>query len=480
METTTITTTSLKSTGIMARNKNHSSPRRTPPLPPSSNYNHSHNHNNSRPPPTMNLVIPCEEDTLLPKGFKTTTAMILLVGVVLLVGQGAMVISVRESNRINNNYHLSQRALHEETSSAATAGVTPHLRNPNKQISIPTTNTTISTTELSVEEQDDGGLSDPLGWTSPWTGLEFESYKHHIDTKIKQSRLDMRHDKTKQVCKMPLYDGEYGYELAGMIPWAYWKSQKEQCHVHTQGRPGTKYLYYFSKQHTIQVKSDGLQRQSHSLPKESPFGFNGGNPHFSNDKFPTKGWLPPPYKDFFKRTDISLDKPLMVLSNKYTLEWSGEPRNNIPIRHLQEILKTLSQKYHIVYLRFQDKRLEDRLERKIRESGTLAEYRDKEMIKRFFPSVVLFEELSVGLDLEDINLMLFSLYATGDDFISVQGGNSVVASFFGGRNLIFCEEGPELWNNKGDFTYYHRFSGAKIQIANNTTDFMKFVPQWYY
>uniref|UniRef100_A0A7S0PVG7 Uncharacterized protein n=1 Tax=Asterionellopsis glacialis TaxID=33640 RepID=A0A7S0PVG7_9STRA len=428
-------------------------------------------------PMVRGLSIPCEEDTSLPRGFKTTT-LFLMVVVVLLCGQGlVMFTTVREEVvqvRHTHKQHHHQRALHQEEEKTASSSM--YLRKPQNQSFV--TNKNDDTTTAPFD------LSDPLGWTSPWTGLQFESYKKYIDAKIEKQRRSPTTSHShppKESCRIPLYDGEYGYELAGIVPWAYWKFQHEHCQVHTTGRPGTKYLYYFSQKHTIQVKEDGLQRQSHSLPKESPFGqMNGGDPHFSNDKFPQEGWAPPPYKQFFERADVQLDKPLMVLSNKYTLEWSGEPKNNIPIRHLQEILKTLSQKYHIVYLRFQDKRLEDRLERKIRTSGKLAEYRDKEMIKRFFPSVVLFEELSVGLSLEDINLMLFSLYATGQDFISVQGGNSVVASFFGGRNLIFCEEGPELWNNKGDFTYYHRFSGAKIQIANNTTDFMKFVPQWYY
>jgi len=465
----------------------------------------------TKPSMVRGLSIPCEDDTTLPRGFKTT-ALLLMVGVVLLCGQGlVMFTTVRDElgqlRHVNQHPHhhrpqqQQQRSLYQQQqqekeggedgpskSNKRTSSSMYFLRKPQNQSvmdenSSSTTTTTTTITDPAAPVVD---LSDPLGWTSPWTGLEFESYKQVIDAKIdKQRRRSSRHSSNNhkvEICRIPLYDGEYGYELAGIVPWAYWKSQQEHCHVHTSGRPGTKYLYYFSHTHTIEVKKDGLQRQSHSLPKESPFGkMNHGDPHFSNDQFPTEGeWAPPPYQHFFARTDVTLDKPLMVLSNKYTLEWSGEPKNNIPIRHLHEILKTLSQKYHIVYLRFQDKRLEDRLERKIRTSGKLAEYKDKEMIKRFFPSVVLFEELSVGLDLEDINLMLFSLYATGKDFISVQGGNSVVASFFGGRNLIFCEEGPELWNNKGDFTYYHRFSGAKIQIANNTTDFMKFVPQWYY
>jgi hypothetical protein len=62
-----------------------------------------------------------------------------------------------------------------------------------------------------------------------------------------------------------------------------------------------------------------------------------------------------------------------------------------------------------------------------------------------------------------------------DNFLSVQGGNSVVASFFGGRNIIlavFGDETPEKYN---DYSYYHRFSNASIDVARNGTGFLELV-----
>uniref|UniRef100_A0A7S0KX08 Uncharacterized protein n=1 Tax=Asterionellopsis glacialis TaxID=33640 RepID=A0A7S0KX08_9STRA len=248
----------------------------------------------------------------------------------------------------------------------------------------------------------------------------------------------------------------------------------------TIGRPGTKYLYYFSKEHSIQ-KSQGNepQRSSHRLPKDSPFG---ESPHFNNDKFPTSGWVPPPYTNFFKMTNLKLDKPLLIISNKYTMEWDDGPINHIPIDSLFEILKFLTPRYHIVYNRFKDPRLEDKLEVQLNKNGMseIAPYHDKEMIKRFFPSVVFFEELSENLDTDDVNLLMFALGAEAERFISVQGGNSVIASFFGGTNIIHAVKGPEVnWKSDigGDFSYYHRFSNATIRVEQSGKSFCRAVKE---
>jgi len=349
------------------------------------------------------------------------------------------------------------------------------LRPPNfVQSSMPLNNTKIQ------QASDD---RDPLAWTNPWTGLNFKQYKNRTDEKIKSYRHKTSLSYTN-TCEMPLYDGEFGYELAGMIPWAYHKSIHNDCKMKTRGRPGTKYLYYFSYHHSIEPAKPGRsQRESHRLPRESPLG---ETPHFGDDQFPTKAdWTPPPYKQFFTRkNDIdvleSLDKPLLILSNKYTMEWSDGPTNHIPLETLWEILKFLTPRYHIVYNRFKDARLEDRLEAKIEKNGGVGPYGDKEMIKRFFPSVVLFEELSQNLETDDVNLLMFSLSATADKFISVQGGNSVVASFFGGTNVIHCVRGPEInyhSDHGGDFSYYHRFSNATIEVAKDAIKFCHAVKQ---
>jgi hypothetical protein len=264
--------------------------------------------------------------------------------------------------------------------------------------------------------------------------------------------------------------GEYGYELAAMVPWAY--SKINDCKVKTKGLIGSKYLYFFSN-HT--VDSD-RSRAPVPRPHGHPFG---RRVHFDDAKFQekTKGgvWVAPSFKSFYRRDNIELDKPLVIISNKHAKEWwVDRPVNYIPIDILREVLEHLTPNYNGVYSRFQDKRLVDSQEHL--DSNTLREgYKDKEMIRNEFPSVVLFDELSQGLPPDSVNLLLFSLNSMSDNFLSVQGGNSVVASFFGERNIILAVFGGETPQKYNDYSYYHRFSNASIDVARNGTGFLELV-----
>jgi hypothetical protein len=170
-----------------------------------------------------------------------------------------------------------------------------------------------------------------------------------------------------------------------------------------------------------------------------------------------------------------LDKPLVIISNKYAKEWEFEgPVNYIPVDILREVLTHLTPNYNVVYSRFQDKRLADSREH-LNSNAIREEFKDKEMIRKEFPSVVLFNELSQGLPPDSVNLLQFSLNSMSDNFLSVQGGNSVVASFFGGRNIILAVRGPETPEKRNDYSYYHRFSNASIEVARNAESFLELV-----
>jgi hypothetical protein len=310
--------------------------------------------------------------------------------------------------------------------------------------------------------------TDPQSWITPFIGSGLETFRSRIDTKIRHNVKKL--EKHKNTCKVPTYIGEYGYELAAMVPWAY--SKINDCKVKTKGVVGTKYLYFFSD-HTV---DSNLTRKPRKLPHDHPFG---KRPHFDDTQFQekTKGgvWVAPPFKNFYRRDDIELDKPLVIISNKYAKEWEFEgPVNFIPVNILREVLEHLTPNYNVVYSRFQDKRLED--SREYRNSDRLrGVFKDKEMIRKEFPSVVLFDELSQGLPPDSVNLLLFSLSSMSDNFLSVQGGNSVVASFFGGRNIILTVFGPEIPEKRNDYSYYHRFSNATIDVARNGTKFLELV-----
>ena len=62
-------------------------------------------------------------------------------------------------------------------------------------------------------------------------------------------------------------------------------------------------------------------------------------------------WMPPPYKCIYKNDIVKFDKPILVIHNKYNIEWSDKPINFIEIDTLRYIFNKLKDTYQIVYIR---------------------------------------------------------------------------------------------------------------------------------
>ena len=67
-------------------------------------------------------------------------------------------------------------------------------------------------------------------------------------------------------------------------------------------------------------------------------------------------------------------------------------------------------------------------------------------------------------DGQNYNELQLMLYANCDKFITVQGGTSILASFFGGDNIIFARKGMEI-KKRSYKNWYHLFGGSKIHHA---------------
>ena len=148
--------------------------------------------------------------------------------------------------------------------------------------------------------------------------------------------------------------------------------------------------------------------------------------------------------------------------NKYKKQWDyQEAINSMSIDLLRDILTYLTPKYTILYKRHTLIELQDDMHK----LKAFHNFKDKEMIRKEFPTVVLYDDLQVGLtDVEDQNLLLFGIMSLSDRFLSVQGGSAVVSSYFGGKTTIFIRAGHEALN--GDYNYFHRFSNSSMEWTN--------------
>ena len=249
---------------------------------------------------------------------------------------------------------------------------------------------------------------------------------------------------------------EFGYELACVLPYAY--------HLHTTGElrtttsaTKTNDMYYFSQVHHELYPT---RQEGHPLNVPNP-GIN--CEHMNYDK-----WTPPPYKEHFKGFDFGITKPLLIIHNKYNQEWGGSPTNFLDIQILEKIFKLLHNKFQIIYSRpgnsfiVGDRAIVYDL---VGESTLCCTYGVLESSKLF----VKFQK-----DFNNFNHFQLCLHANCDHFISVQGGNSYLASYFGGSNIVYAIRGEEVCHNSFG-GYFRKFSGCDVCRASTYSEVVALV-----
>lgn len=321
---------------------------------------------------------------------------------------------------------------------------------------------------LNVFYDSDTSRSSPADWTILVVGENFQAYKKAIHDKMqahREARLHKFAGLSTKVCQPEPFQGEYGVELRVVVPWYHALSQ--DCLIQTVGVNGTKYSYFWSDEHTIDPTT---QRQNLPLPQGNPF--NSDRVYMPDFPYDTP-WLAPPFREFFHRADLAErlsegGKPLLFISNKCRREWRKKVSNNMSLKVLRQILDHVYPKYTIVYKRYTrpDYRDWEDLEK---------DFADKAMLKREFPDVVLFENLSHSLtdDPEDENLLMYSLLATSERCIVVQGGMAVACAYFVPHTSILIKAGPEL--NTGGYSYFHRFSNATVKWETQDNRFVNLI-----
>lgn len=258
-------------------------------------------------------------------------------------------------------------------------------------------------------------------------------------------------------------NGELGYELVLAAPYVYYQHLRgERVNLECAKDASCFYPSATTKevfqQRTpgLSVLLDGVSLSSFSKPES-----------FHTPKLNTEYWCPPPYSSIYKNDYFRFDKPLMIVSNKYNIEWDRPPINFIDIDTLDAIFSTFSEKYSIVYNRPLSTNITN-------DNSSILDLQDHAFIKAKHPQVFLMQDLKN--DSLSFNELQMSLYANATNFISTQGGNSVIASYFGGTNIIFAREGGELDNNSYK-NWFPLLSGAKVIQVNNYADLVNTTKQ---
>lgn len=232
------------------------------------------------------------------------------------------------------------------------------------------------------------------------------------------------------------YTGEFGYELSVAIPYANALNMANKLSS-TCAVEDTQPLYFFSPCHIETQDQRDEKKDYDGIPYHLA-------EYISKRYLNDKDWIPPDYKSKYYNNVFVFDKPILVIGNKcnknvHTL--NGE--QCISLEMLDWIIRAYKDKYEIIYNRMHG------------EEGYI-DYGDDDLIRKY--GVTHIDDLTIDGSRCLTQLML---YANTNNFISVQGGQAVLCSYFNGKNIIYAKYGKEVAFN--DYkNNYHRFSEAKI------------------
>ena len=151
--------------------------------------------------------------------------------------------------------------------------------------------------------------------------------------------------------------------------------------------------------------------------------------------------------------------------NKYNQEWGGEPVNYLSIDMLRALLEMLNDRYQIIYSRPTVKNI-------VGDNSLIYDFDDCGLISQY-PGALTVQELHQTNPEFTFNTLQMMVYANCDRFISVQGGNSMLASYFARTNIIYVVRGMELM--AGGFNTYHLFNNARVYPCMNQAEFLSTV-----
>lgn len=290
----------------------------------------------------------------------------------------------------------------------------------------------------------------------------FYYYRDTYICKLNQLKYIIKDYIIKSRYKEITFNGEFGTELQFALPFAYWHC-KNGTLKSTSSFKFTKELYFFSTDH-----SETFETRSN----EGNYNFEMPRILYSHDYNMSK-WAPVPLKDIYANETYKFDKPILIIANRYNMEWDGPPISFYDIDTLEFIIEKLKDKYTIIYNR-------PRPENITMDGSDVYDMDEYAWLDANYPQVIIMENLfkENKAKANNFNHLQLLVYANASKFISIHGGTATLASYFGGTNLILSKQGPEHYFNCYQ-KLYPQFSNAKIVHAKSNEEVKTFVKEFY-
>lgn len=262
------------------------------------------------------------------------------------------------------------------------------------------------------------------------------------------------------ICQPP--SCEFGLELVGILPALHARAVNHTCSL-----PGTAAWYHWSDSHTEISGSRGCAMLRGDWPIASLHTCSRTPPSLEE-------WAPPPmmtparYREAKRLWALVEDggRAPVVVHNKICDEWGGGPVHRIPDDVLTRISRNvMSSGARVLYVR--------------PDGGETGYSRDQNLIAPCVTSDYRAIEAQGGVTLQtvmeragvDYNTAQVTLSCLANDFISVQGGSAIVASYFGGRNLIYAKRGLEVRRRLYDHdSVIAALSNCSLRVVGQASD----------
>lgn len=252
----------------------------------------------------------------------------------------------------------------------------------------------------------------------------------------------------------PEFDGEFGHEIDRIIPFLY-KMYLNGKIFKIKYMESLRILYesIFPKSILIRVKN---YNRKAGIGKSGWDKIISKDNHISINKIP---WKAPNWIGKFKNIPIkfSHNKKLLIIHNKYTIEWNDKPINFIPLNIIKDLYNKWNKFFHIIIFH------------PTQESKGYVKDEQK-MFKIFdYSGIQTIQDIMKNNPNLDYNTLQFILHDKCKHFISIQGGSSRIASMFGGINIVLHKKGSEVKNNEYNNVLSH-LSDVTIKVISNEKD----------
>lgn len=258
------------------------------------------------------------------------------------------------------------------------------------------------------------------------------------------------------------YQGEFQQELCFVLPFAYWHYLNGTLKT-TIASTNTKELYFFSADHK-------------EVYEKRIWEYNSKNFEFPNMthslRLSKRKWKRVPLKEQYHNTTFCFEKPILVIANKYNIEWNRQPLNFLDKPVLASIIDRVESKYQVIYNRPASDVI-------VTDNSEILDLQEVTWLRNVYPNVLLMEDLysQYSSIINNFNHLQLLIYANCEHFISVHGGTAALCSYFKGTNIVYSKSGIEhLFNEFSNI--FTELSGAKILHAKTSEQIIEYLNEF--